>query len=114
MSGIRNHTKQISTDTERTHRMCGLLERLFRDAPKMEDATGPQAPAIQCQVVLRCGEKMNGALSTTPEGPLRFMTVAQTDNRGTMSVIEIFFDVEELAAIYVVRASEKTSPLITG
>lgn len=114
--------------TSEGYRMRAVIDRLFADAPKLENpATGKpvddQAPAVEVHLVLKTGQQLQGVLSTTPEGTLRLATPNQrVDPRtkqpvGAPVLIETFFDYEQVSAVAVVREiaieAGPASPIIT-
>jgi hypothetical protein len=90
---------------ERTNKMKLLIDRLLREAPKMEDAPADDPGAFQCQILLRSGYRAVGALARTPEGLLKFMVIAQ-ENGGARRVVaaEHVFDYSDVECIVVTRA----------
>ncbi len=94
-----------------TLRMKRVIDRLFAEAPKLTDAKGQpdptQAPAVQCQILLKAGGGIVGALSVTPEGTLRLLAPNQNKN-GQPMMVEHFFDYEQVADIAVVREMKAT------
>ena len=86
-------------------RIKQVLKRLFDEAPKMTDGAGNpiagQAPALQCNLLLKSGGQITGALSTTPEGTLRML--CPNDRGGKPVMIEHFFDYEEVADVAIIR-----------
>lgn len=89
------------------HGLVGVIHRLFDEAPKLAAGEGrpEQSPAFECHVVLKAGVTMAGALSTTPEGTLRLLSMNQVKGpRGPeMVMIEHFFEWDQVADIAVQR-----------
>lgn len=96
----------MSIDPASTNRIRDTINRLFQEAPKLEDANGKprgdQAPAIECQIVLKAGMALQGALSVTPEHTLRMLSLNQTQT-GEPVMIEHFFDYDQVSAISIPR-----------
>lgn len=100
-------------------RIKNVIARLFAEAPTLDDATD-QAPALECHIMLKCGGQIGGALSVTPEGTLRMLSLVQgkPTHRGeapTVSAVEHFFDYDQVADIAVMRpiSVENKSSIIT-
>ena len=113
---MNEHEQNIADNQERDVKMKKLIRRLFAEAPRMEDAPHNQAPAVECQIVLKSGYSCIGALSTTPEGLLRFMAIARdpSDQKKVIAA-EHFFDYEDLQTIIVPRAqTSERSALVMG
>lgn len=87
----------------RDDRMRTVIDRLFSEAPKMEDASPNQAPAVDCQVELKNGRTVIGALSKTPEGTFRLMGLAKGPDQKVL-VLEYYFDVSDVQAVVVMKA----------
>lgn len=87
--------------------MARQLAELLEDAPSLPSNGGvEQAPALECQVMLRGGSGFVGALSLTDDGVIRMLSPAASDPRNPRSepmLAEIFFSVAELAAIVLPR-----------
>jgi hypothetical protein len=85
-------------------RMKAVIERLFASQAKVADN---DTPALECFVVLKAGQSLEGALSVTPEGTLRLLAMNQRRGPrgevGPMVAVEHFFDYEQVADIAVVR-----------
>lgn len=96
-------------DPSRNAKMTRTLDRLFLEAPKMEDAVGEQAAALDCQITFRSGQQARGSLGKTPEGGLRFMAIANGP-RGEQLALEYFFDVDDLETVVVMRAQTQAAP----
>lgn len=96
-------------DPSRNSKMTRTLDRLFSEAPKMDDAVGEQAPALDCQITFRSGQQARGSLGKTPEGGLRFMAIANGP-RGEQLALEYFFDVADLETVVVMRAQTQAAP----
>lgn len=76
-------------------RMEAIIGRLFE-----ESGIGVgQAPAMSCGVMLIGGVKLDGSLSTTPEGGLRLL-FTHLDGE---SMTEVFFDYDSVVAVAVHR-----------
>jgi hypothetical protein len=116
-------------DFVNTVRMAAVIDRLFAEAPKLEHADGTtdetQAPALQCHIMLRgIPRDLYGALSRTPEGTLRMLTMAMRQdpkqlNPLTRKPLEVpilceqFFDVADVVSIMVEReVTGETSSII--
>lgn len=103
--------------------MYAVLQRLWREAPKMTDGKGAedptQAPAVICHVLLKGSvQPLYGALSQSVEGCLRMLTNAQVqgdDGRARPAIFESFFDVDQIASVMVEREVKlaERSPLIS-
>lgn len=109
-------------------RMRLTILRLFETAPRMTNPDGSpdtsQAPALPCHVVLRTGAipPLEGVLSTTPEGGLRFLSPVEVEDKDadtsnlhprapkpTKTVLcEQFFDYADVVAILVQRDIKAT------
>ncbi len=86
--------------------MRSLIARLFREGPKMTDASGKedasQAPALACMIVLRASvPPFEGILSTTPEGTLRLMSTITVQSKPVL--VEQFFTYEDVVSIVLQR-----------
>lgn len=95
-----------------SNRMKAVIDRLFKEAPKLTDDSGKeradQSPAVDCHVVLKSGQQIQGALSTTTEGVYRMLAANEQVDPKTRKVtglvmVESFFDVEQISCIAVVR-----------
>ena len=60
------------------------------------------APFLECQVVLKGGHAMAGALCAWPKGPLMMVSVAQTPDKQVM-LVETYFGDSELQCISMGR-----------
>ena len=96
--------------SDHADRMYKTLERLFAEAPKLEDGSGKpvpgQAPALQCVIILRSGGNTEGVLSTTAEGALRMMSpLPYVPGQGARStaMMEQFFDYEDVMVVAIKR-----------
>jgi hypothetical protein len=97
-------------------RMKVTIKRLFSDNPS---PLPDQAPALECWVTLAgIPMSLQGALSETPEGGLRLMSV-MTDHGGNKvmqggkyQMIEQFFCYEDVTSIAVRREVSVTGPRI--
>jgi hypothetical protein len=97
--------------------MGKVIDRLFAEAPKLQDASGNpvegQAPALECVVVLATTSvpPISGVLSRTPEGALRMMSPAEIPDptkdprtKATKPVlIEQFFEERDVIAVVLQR-----------
>lgn len=92
--------------------MRRLIERLFAEAPKLNDASGSpvegQAPALECSIVLRTlPMQLTGSLSRTPEGILRLLSPTEIQDpqtkRQKMVLAEQFFELEDVVTIVLQR-----------
>lgn len=99
-------------------RMRIRIEKLFDEAPKMTLPDGTpdpsQAPALECVVVLRGSvPPIEGCLSTTAEGGLRFLSPT-TDKNNKRVMLEQFFDYADVVAVCVQREvkAERKSTII--
>lgn len=88
---------------DRDHRMTLLLDRLFAESAKLHSIPEGEAPALECQIVMRHGPTMVGSLSRSPEGLLRFLAAAQ-NGRG-VAMLESFFSVDDLVTVIVQRTA---------
>jgi hypothetical protein len=96
-------------------RMRAVIDRLFAEAPKLTHPDGTprddQAPALECQIMLRAGGQIGGSLSVTPEGTLRMLSPMQLPKRGgapELAMVEHFFTYEEVADLAVIRKVDTT------
>lgn len=90
----------------RERRMGELLDRLFANAPQLQDGSGKpvegQAPALpEVSVRTISGHEMQGVLSRTDENMFRVMAPATMGNRRVM--IEQFFDLTDIEVIGFAR-----------
>lgn len=78
------------------------IQRLFKENPS---PLPDQAPAIMCGVMLRgVPMTLEGSLSETPEGGLRLLSAnGKPDPNGSVSMVEKFFDYEDVMVIAVRR-----------
>lgn len=101
--------------------MKRVIGRLFKEAPKLEDAKGKlvpgQAPAMECSIALTGGMQLAGILSTTPEGALR-MAFPSTNPDTRERVLAIsYFDAENVIAVSVASELPRftgASKIVTG
>ncbi len=105
-----------------------LLERLFAEAPKMTDGAGKpddtQAPALNCHIILRSGQMLQGSMSVTAEGLLKIGTVAEVPDPSAKAssfggshtkklvLAEQFFSVNDLVCVAVERDIKQSGPRI--
>lgn len=108
-------------------RMRITIRRLFETAPRMTSPDGApdpsQAPALPCHVVLRGSSlpPIEGVLSTTPEGGLRFLSPVEIEDkdapapshprapRPTKTVLcEQFFDYCDVVTVMIQRDIKAT------
>lgn len=85
-----------------------LIDRLFREAPKLEDASGKpvsgQSPALpDVQITFKSGQRMPGVLSITPEGTLRLGTPARDPDTSQPILVESFFDISDIEMLSLPR-----------
>lgn len=80
-------------------RMEKHIDRLFEAAPKV--ATSDR-PALDCQVVLRSGMPLVGALSKTEDGLLKMLVPTQGPNNQTV-MAEAVFEYEDVLTLIQVR-----------
>lgn len=89
-----------------TNAMRRLIDRLLADAPQLLDGRGEpvagQAPALECLVMFASGQAVRGALSRTPEGTLRMLSVGQEGDKPVL--VEQFFEYEAALSIALMRA----------
>lgn len=95
-----------------------LIDRLFREAEidrkdrfpiSLHASDVPQAPALECVIVLHGFQgSLRGTLSTTPEGVLRFLSPG-SDNGGPV-LVEQFFDYSAVLTIAVLRPITGSAP----
>lgn len=105
-----------NTGTYEAIRMKAVIARLFAEGPKLENPDGTprddQAPALECVIVLKAGQQINGALSVTPEGTLRLLAANQVQRAkggpAELVMVEHFFDYEQVADIAVLRKVSAT------
>lgn len=85
--------------------MYRLIQRLFAEAPKLENDDGTlregQAPAIECAVMFKGGHGIQGALSETPEGTLRMLVFGQDPKTRELVTVEHFFKYDDVVDIAV-------------
>lgn len=101
----KDHIEAMRAMNERSTKMINLIDRLLKEAPKMEDAPADDPGAIDCQIMLRNGWRARGALGKTPEGLLKFLVIGQ-EAQAPHRVIaaEHLFDYSDVECIVVVRA----------
>lgn len=98
--------------------MRKLIDRLFSEAPKLENPDGTavqgQAPALpEVAVHLASGHEMQGVLSMTPEGVFKMMSIASQGHHRIM--LEQFFGIEDIDCVGLVRRAEPAqASLIVG
>lgn len=119
MHNAESTIARLDIDNTGRKKMHEVIDRLLAAAPKLEPGPGqppdPQTPAMQAQVVLRNGYQVMGALSTTPEGALRLLTVAQGQDpsnptaRPVAITAEHFFDYDDVVAVILVAKLEQSS-----
>lgn len=89
--------------------MYRLIQRLFAEAPKLENTDGTpredQAPAIECAIMFKGGHGIQGALAETPEGTLRMLVFGQDPKSRELVTIEHFFKYDDVVDIAVPRKS---------
>lgn len=102
----------------RAARMRHQIKDLFAGAPKIRET---DAPAVECQVILRSGYRAVGALSIVEFEDdvgelLRFLSIGQAQGRDEVIAVEHFFDYDDLECIAIPRAMEQpqASPIIMG
>lgn len=96
----------LTKEAPRKIKMIALIDRLLRDAPKMEGAAPDDAGALECQIMLKNGYRAVGALAMTPDGLLRFMVIGQEQGGNNRVVaVEHFFDYEDLECLAVPRGA---------
>jgi len=87
-----------------------LIQRLFKENPS---PLPNQAPAFACGVMLRgVPVTLEGALSETPEGGLRLLSRGSVIPGGGISMIEQFFDYEDVMVVAVQRQVTVDAPHI--
>jgi hypothetical protein len=84
------------------------INRLFADRGTAIDKEG--RVAIQCQVQLKSGFRLEGALAETPEGCLRLMAPAQYGTKPVLS--ETFFAHEDVESVMFIHEAPPTSSII--
>jgi hypothetical protein len=96
-------------------RMRALIDRLFAEAPKLTHPDGTprddQAPALECQIMLKAGGQIGGSLSVTPEGTLRLLSPMHMNPKTgplELVMVEHFFNYEEVSDIAVIRKVDTT------
>lgn len=86
------------------------IQRLFKENPS---PLPDQAPAFACGVMLRgVPMTLEGALSETPEGGLRLLSRGSAIPGGGISMVEQFFDYEDVMVVAVQRSVTTDSPRI--
>jgi hypothetical protein len=86
------------------------IQRLFKENPS---PLPDQAPAIACGVMLRgVPMTLEGALSETPEGGLRLLSRGAAIPGGGVSMVEQFFDYEDVMVVAVQRKVTVDAPRI--
>lgn len=80
-------------------RMEKHIDRLFESAPKVATS---DTPALDCQVVLRSGMPLVGALSKTEDGLLKMLVPTQGPNNQTV-MAEAVFEYEDVLTLIQVR-----------
>ena len=83
------------------------IDKLFAET---ESPFPNQSPAAQCVIVLRSGREFQGSLSKH-EGGLRMMVPANMAP-GKATMLEIYFDYDDVAAVAVQRDIVATAPRI--
>jgi hypothetical protein len=81
--------------------------RLLSEAPTPEG----QTPALECAIMLPCGQTIVGSLSITPDDVLRMMSPA-ADGKGNPGLIEQFFEYSQVAVIAIQRSITRTPSVI--
>lgn len=99
-------TSEDFFDSNAMHRYAALLKRLFdTDGSKQPDGV----TTIECQVILRSGYKIAGALSLSPEGVLRMLMPADyklPTGQTVPIVAEHFFTVVDIETLIMIRRVE--------
>lgn len=97
-------------DLQEASPMRRLIDRLLGEAPQLLDGKGVpvagQTPALECVVMFASGQAVRGALSKTPEGTLRMLSVGQEGDKPVL--VEQFFEYEAALSIALMRAVSAT------
>lgn len=120
--GTREITDGLALLTPSVDAMTRQIERLFAEAPKLENGDGSpvegQAPAVECFVVVRgLPTAINGVLSRV-DGLLRMLTPTEITDPATRRpkrvFSEQFFRVEDVVCIAMMRDITAGSTIVSS